>query len=235
MDVTARLRGLVLDRPNDTFLGNEDMLERELGVSKPTIRQAARVLEREGLLRVRRGNNGGYFGTRPDAAFIEATVASYLEVLQARPQDLTLVATALWIETVRRASGLDPAVTGALAAKFRRAVARMPEQAGFSEIQMLEHKIRRAVFDLVRAPYVELIFNINANFVRRQFDDPPSERDDTELHREFVKDWRRAATLQLDAIALGDAEIAERAARHVRTIIYRRIWPADAAGARNTR
>jgi DNA-binding IscR family transcriptional regulator len=33
-----------------------------------TVQQAARVLEHEGLLAVRRGPGGGYYGTRPDEA-----------------------------------------------------------------------------------------------------------------------------------------------------------------------
>jgi GntR family transcriptional regulator, transcriptional repressor for pyruvate dehydrogenase complex len=50
----ARLR--VGDR-----LPNESELAEELGISKPTLRQALRVLERAGVVSVRRGSGGGIF------------------------------------------------------------------------------------------------------------------------------------------------------------------------------
>jgi GntR family transcriptional regulator, transcriptional repressor for pyruvate dehydrogenase complex len=42
-------------------LPNETQLSAQLGISKPTLRQALRVLERDGLLDVRRGKVGGIF------------------------------------------------------------------------------------------------------------------------------------------------------------------------------
>ena len=50
----ARLR-------QDDRLPTEEQLAGQLGISKPTLRQALRVLERSGLLRVRAGKGGGIF------------------------------------------------------------------------------------------------------------------------------------------------------------------------------
>lgn len=224
-DAAARLRARVLAAEEGAFLGSEETLVRELAVSKPTIRQAARLIEREGLLLVRRGNSGGYFGARPDAAFIEATVASYLEVLQARPEDLTRVATALWVETARQVAELGPEQGAPLAARLRRLVNRLPEDVGFSQVRLLEREIRRAVFELLGSPYVELIFNINASFAQRKFATSPAGDDRSERHRVFVAAWREAVLLELDAIARGDAEVAAIAAQRARRLVHERLWP----------
>lgn len=45
----------------DDRLPTEEQLSAQLGISKPTLRQALRVLERSGLLRVRAGKGGGIF------------------------------------------------------------------------------------------------------------------------------------------------------------------------------
>ncbi len=45
----------------DDRLPTEEQLAAQLGISKPTLRQALRVLERSGLLRVRPGKGGGIF------------------------------------------------------------------------------------------------------------------------------------------------------------------------------
>ena len=52
------LRKIVLDLPPGSLIGSEDALIVRLGSSRSTVRQVARLLEREGLLMVRRGING---------------------------------------------------------------------------------------------------------------------------------------------------------------------------------
>ena len=48
---------------NGDRLPNEGDLARQLGISKPTLRQGLRVLERSGVLAVRPGKGGGIFVT----------------------------------------------------------------------------------------------------------------------------------------------------------------------------
>jgi GntR family transcriptional repressor for pyruvate dehydrogenase complex len=47
-------------RPGDRMPGETELSE-QLGVSKPTLRQALRILERSGVVRVKRGAGGGIF------------------------------------------------------------------------------------------------------------------------------------------------------------------------------
>lgn len=47
-------------------LGAEDELLVRLGVSRPTLRQAAKIAESEHMISVRRGTRGGFYAARPD-------------------------------------------------------------------------------------------------------------------------------------------------------------------------
>lgn len=79
VEAARALRNEILRRaPDDMFLGSEDDLVDRLGVSKPTFRQAARLLEYEELLTVRRGVGGGYFGRRPSAEVVARMAGIYL-------------------------------------------------------------------------------------------------------------------------------------------------------------
>lgn len=60
------------------YLGAEDDLLVRMGVSRPTLRQAAKILETERLVNVRRGTKGGFYAARPDAADVIRAPARYL-------------------------------------------------------------------------------------------------------------------------------------------------------------
>jgi DNA-binding FadR family transcriptional regulator len=66
--VAAELRARILagDGQDDYRLPTQDLLVKEFGVSYPSIREAIRILETEGLVTVRRGNVGGAEVHRPD-------------------------------------------------------------------------------------------------------------------------------------------------------------------------
>jgi GntR family transcriptional repressor for pyruvate dehydrogenase complex len=71
-------------------LPNESELAKQLGISKPTLRQALRVLERSGLLTVKQGNAGGiflaseYMPTEAISSNVATEEHSVLETLRAR-------------------------------------------------------------------------------------------------------------------------------------------------------
>jgi GntR family transcriptional repressor for pyruvate dehydrogenase complex len=68
------------ERTDEWFLGSEDYIMQSLGVSRPTLRQAARILEHEQLLTVRRGIGGGFFGRRPKADGVAHMSSVFLRV-----------------------------------------------------------------------------------------------------------------------------------------------------------
>jgi DNA-binding FadR family transcriptional regulator len=64
--VAAELRARILAGDDDYRLPTQDQLVQDFGVSYPSIREALRILETEGLVTVRRGNVGGAEVHRPD-------------------------------------------------------------------------------------------------------------------------------------------------------------------------
>src|SRR5215831_17108511 len=87
-----RTRILVGDGPDDYRLPTQEQLVKEFGVSYPSIREAIRILETEGLVTVRRGNVGGAEVHRPD----ESSAAYHLGlVLQGSRVTLGDLATGL--------------------------------------------------------------------------------------------------------------------------------------------
>jgi GntR family transcriptional repressor for pyruvate dehydrogenase complex len=64
--IADELRARILVADEGYRLPTQDQLVEELGVSYPSVREALRILETEGLVTVRRGNVGGAEVHRPD-------------------------------------------------------------------------------------------------------------------------------------------------------------------------
>jgi DNA-binding FadR family transcriptional regulator len=217
----SRLRSIALAAKDGALLGSEDALVARLRVSRATMRQVARVLEREGLLRVRRGINGGYFGARPNVATIETAVSAYLDTLDMDPEEIIVIASVLWVEVLRKAASLGTKAAKATASRLRERVTALPPDASFQKVAEVDEETRTAIFDLIKGRYIELIFHINVAFAQRHF--PPLSEKGSK-HREFVHLWRNAKLMELEAISDGDPELGMLAARHSRNLWHRRVW-----------
>lgn len=84
----SALAELSLAAVQGDYLGAEDDLLARLGVSRPTLRQAAKILETERLVNVRRGTKGGFYAARPDAADVIRAPARYLRLNGATVADV---------------------------------------------------------------------------------------------------------------------------------------------------
>jgi GntR family transcriptional regulator, transcriptional repressor for pyruvate dehydrogenase complex len=61
------------------------------GVSRPTLRQAAKIVESDRLISVRRGVRGGFYAERPNAADSIRALARYLRLNGATLADVFVV------------------------------------------------------------------------------------------------------------------------------------------------
>lgn len=92
--VANHLRDRILtgELQDGDLLPKEDVLRATYPVSKPSLREAMRILETEGLISIRRGNMGGAVVHRPSASNVAYTLAL---VLRSQGSGTTAVAKAL--------------------------------------------------------------------------------------------------------------------------------------------
>jgi hypothetical protein len=211
----AALRKMALDVPSGGLLGSEDVVVEQLGVARVTVRQAARLVERDGLLTVKRGKKGGYFSARPGLEMMEAVVCAYLDTLGIGAWHTGGVATALWVEAIRQATLVDRSLSGPVAVRLENLMMAFPVSASMAEVAEMEQAFRSEIFDLIDGSYVRTIFHINAAFARRHLDHEGAPITGAQ-HSEFVRKWRSAKLLQCQAIASGDMLMGVLAALHDR-------------------
>lgn len=89
--VARQLAALSLDYEEGAYLGAEDDLLARLGVSRPTLRQAAKIAESERMISVRRGTRGGFYATRPDVNDSIRALNRYLRLSGVTVRELTVV------------------------------------------------------------------------------------------------------------------------------------------------
>jgi GntR family transcriptional regulator, transcriptional repressor for pyruvate dehydrogenase complex len=92
--IAAELRKRIIEGevPDGTFLPKQDELLEEFQVSRPSLREALRILEAEGLLAVQRGTVGGSLVRIPTPETVAYTIGLSL---QSRHASLGDIATAL--------------------------------------------------------------------------------------------------------------------------------------------
>ncbi|MFC5752717.1 FadR/GntR family transcriptional regulator [Actinomadura rugatobispora] len=119
--VAEVIAGILRDRIVDGELANGDSLPKqedlmsEFGISRPTLREALRQLENEGLLTVRRGSIGGSVVEVPTA---ETSAYTFGLVLQSRRTSISDLATAI--------EQIEPIAASLCAARADRGEAVVP-------------------------------------------------------------------------------------------------------------
>jgi DNA-binding GntR family transcriptional regulator len=216
-NAAAALRRVALARAEGEFLGSEDDLVEMLGVARVTVKQAARLIEREGLVRVRRGANGGYFAARPTVEMIETIVCGYLNTLGLESHHGGQVATALWVLVLREAAKANREVANAVTKKLNRQIQKLGPETSIEDVGRLEREMRSTIFEMIDGGYLELLFQINAAFARQQLSGD-NHFADLVGHEVFVRNWKKAKLAELEAIADGDEILAMMAALHSRKL-----------------
>jgi DNA-binding FadR family transcriptional regulator len=214
-NIARRLRQSIMEQEDGAYLGSEDTLLTQLGVSRPTLRQVARMLEHEMLLTVRRGGNGGYFSRRPSPEGIVRSAALYLRLHNTRLTDVLATAQLLNVEVCRLASRSEnQQAQMALVTLFERLENHNPAAGLPARFLAEEDAIRTAILSLVDNPPLVLLSTILHEFGLRQSDQRLYEGHPDRQHL-----WRQGRLQLIRAILESDADMAALLSRRQSRII----------------
>jgi DNA-binding FadR family transcriptional regulator len=130
--IADELRNLIVsgELSEGESLGHEPDLVERFGVSRPSLREALRILEAEGLISVIRGLRGGVVVHEPDQRMTARTAALVLQARNVPLADVYDARSTLEPAAVRAVAGLATRKRAAAAAELRGLVA---EQAAAIE------------------------------------------------------------------------------------------------------
>jgi GntR family transcriptional regulator, transcriptional repressor for pyruvate dehydrogenase complex len=193
------LRERIFAAPEGELIGSLPELARALGVGIVTVQQAARILEHEGLLEVRRGPGGGYYGRRPDAEVLERSLAAYMRTRPASWQEALDMTSLLFNELAAAAARCaDPA----LIEELRAFAGTLGEARGDADVQRLELAFQDLLFRMVDRPLFELLTRVTLRFSASLAREPVY-RGAIDLDR-----WITGRRLIIDAILRQDEALA---------------------------
>ncbi len=198
-ETAAKLRDLVFAREPEALIGSLPELARLLGVGIVTVQQAARILEHEGLLDVRRGPGGGYYGKRPDEAALERSLAAYLRMHPSSYGEMLDITTLLFRELVAAAAECADEGFRAQLQAFAGCIDHCGNEAemGAFETQFQDH-----LFRMVNRPLFGLLTRVTLNLYAMR----PAPK--LFADSEGVRAWRQSRHRIIDAILEGDTELA---------------------------
>jgi GntR family transcriptional repressor for pyruvate dehydrogenase complex len=89
-DVFQQIRDAILrgEIAEGTRLPNERELAKQLGVGRPTVREALRSLEALGIVEIRSGRTGGAYAVRPSEATLGTALSTLVSLRGANAQEL---------------------------------------------------------------------------------------------------------------------------------------------------
>jgi DNA-binding FadR family transcriptional regulator len=227
--VVRQLQEECLAAPEGAALGSEEELLNRLQVSRPTLRQATRLLEYQGLMTVRRGPGGGYFARRPDVRSVADAAALFLRSRRTSLAEIVALAHSFSIESAARAAvstATDArASLGAFAEDIR---SQVPEDISSDLFVAQEAVITGLIYEMVGSAPLELLSRVFTRFGIGSrggniFEGFPERR----------TLWRPLRLALVDAIVAGDAALASELASKLNALSAHWVLPLEAAEPHN--
>ncbi|MDD3799341.1 MAG: FCD domain-containing protein [Novosphingobium sp.] len=224
----ATLRSYAMSVEEGQLLGSEEELCERLGVSRPTLRQAAAQVAQENLIAIRRGVGGGYFARVPDSMTVSRIAAIYLQSRDAGLEEIINAMKPIRIEIAALATrNRDPDMLEELRA-FLAAEEDYVKGGdhGYRAFLRSEREFGKVIGRMSGNTVLTLFLNILYDFtalLRRDEDVPVNRPERVEAYRELRSRMARA-------ILEGDEEIAIVATRRCSEIIS--DWMREDFGGR---
>jgi DNA-binding FadR family transcriptional regulator len=210
----AKLRDLILAREAGAQIGSLNEVAQMLGVGIVTVQQAARILEHEGLLAVRRGPGGGYYGTRPDEAALERAFAAYLRVHGFGHRESHRMMSLLDCEIVPAAArSTDETLRQAI----RELLERLDRCGSIDERVAFEMALRDLLLKMVAGPLMELLCRVTL----RLYVHPHAAL--VFADNEGIAEWKEGRRRILEAILKHDEPLAQFEAERYRRMVLARL------------
>lgn len=215
-DSTSKLRELILSREPDAQIGSLNEVAQILGVGIVTVQQAARILEHEGLLAVRRGPGGGYYGKRPDAGALQRSLAAYMRVHGLGYRDGLEMSLLLDCEIIPAAARCrDEALRHAMSALL----IHVDACDSVENRSALETRLRELLHEMAAHPLAEFLLRVTATFYHAE---PASGTNDPVFTTpDAVAVWKVGKRRMMEAIVDGDVERAQFEAERYRKQVLR--------------
>lgn len=222
-DTATKLRNMILDRDPGTQIGSLPEVAQLLGVGIVTVQQSARILEHEGLLEVKRGPGGGYYGSRPDDAALERAFATYLRVHNFGYRDAFEMLILIDCDMI-------PAAAKSEDETFRQSVTQLLARLECCEQPedrvQFESDLRETLFNIAERPFLVCVSRVTMQLYKLQsksglFFDP-----------EMVQIWKAGRLRILQAILKRDEELARFEAERYRQVVVSWLRLASAHNVR---
>lgn len=196
--------------PVGKILGNEPQLQERYGVSRATIREAIRQLERHGVASMRRGKLGGLMIEQPAEISAVLALATYLELAHISIDELFEARNIIECMALEQAGARLPEYELQRAQTFIEAL-RDPEPLEFNAEMALHTQIRNFLRDTATNPATAL--TLDALYYITIHDLPPrATKKDVE---QTLRDARRIRRQVLEALVGGDTDGAKHFQREL--------------------
>jgi DNA-binding FadR family transcriptional regulator len=159
------LRERIFANDPGSLIGSLQELARALQVGIVTLQQAARVLEHEGLLEVRRGPGGGYYGTRPDEAALERALHSYMRMNPTSFEEALDMTSLLFNELVTAAAECTAV---AEREELKGLAQRLNALDSIETLGAFEADFQELLFRMVRRPLFEMLTRVTLGYSSNQ-------------------------------------------------------------------
>lgn len=199
--------------PVGEILGNEPQLQERYSVSRATIREAIRQLERHGVASMRRGTQGGLVVQQPAKVSAVLALATYLELTNISFEELfeaRLVVESMALEQVAERF---PDSEVKRAREFIEAL-KSPSLRTFADEMTLHTDIRNFLSEMAKNPATSLI--LDALYYVTVTVLPPNANE-----KDIEKTLRKARATRvriLEALVGGDVDTAKSAQKELLTI-----------------